>query len=728
MEREKLIHLVTNAQKGDGDALNELFNTFYNDVYYFALKTVKDEQIACDVTQETFIEIIGTLDQLREPAAFVKWMKQITYHQCTRYFKKKADVLVEEDEEGNTVFDSLQEEKAEFIPDEALDQAEFKQTIMAMIDELTEEQRAAVMMFYFDEFSIKQIAEIQGVSENTVKSRLNYARKGIKKSVEDYEKKNGIKLRCVGVLPFLAWLFRDYFAQSIPASATAVANGVTAATGTAVGVSAAAAASASVTAAATATAGIGAKLAALPFVTKIITGVLAASLVIGGTTAAFMLSGEDEEKTDDPSGIVSDGETEDDDSSDAENGDGDNDTSEHTHAWSEWEISQQPFGVLTIETRTRSCNTCYLVEKQSDADNAYEFCGKYFTIGYGEFLDRYFEAASKADGSFDISGLFAAGDFLVSREQYENNGEETTQVTADAYYEKLKEYFVLSDETVAAMKSVRPQDIYTVAFSYHGSNLMESSVVSLGENIYKIYYTAGGSHASYMPVFCAEVEYNRHKGGENKIRSLTTDGVVYYDFSRVEEKSLSKENLVLNIFAALYKVQLHSAGDSLALPEELLAEHALFDTMDIFGYNLTREEMFGKQWGGMRIGLDGDTLKAITCRWDLPAEPYFEDPTDTLVAAAKKDIEKFLLLLGEDVTLSTRIGTKDAESRKGIDSVTDDVIREIVSNWFSDKSICIFTDPPIVVEGKTCHFSFSIESSQSFCESAYSISLIITFD
>ena len=89
MERDKLISLVTKAQQGDQDALNELFNAFYNDVYYFALKTVKDDQIACDITQETFVEIINTLGNLQEPAAFVKWMKQITYHQCTRYFKKK---------------------------------------------------------------------------------------------------------------------------------------------------------------------------------------------------------------------------------------------------------------------------------------------------------------------------------------------------------------------------------------------------------------------------------------------------------------------------------------------------------------------------------------------------------------------------------------------------------------------------------------------------------------
>ena len=238
MERERLIATVTAAQNGDSEALNELFNAFYNDVYYFALKTVKDDDLACDITQETFVEIINTIGDLHEPAAFVKWMKQITYHQCTRYFKKKKDVLVDEDEEGNTIFDTLKEEKTEFIPDEALDQQDFRDTILAMLDELSEEQRSATMLYYYDEMTVKQIAEIQNVSEGTVKSRLNYARKSIKNSVETYEKKNGVKLHCAGVLPLLLWLLSQTGKETMPAAAAqAVAGGVTAATGVAVAAS-----------------------------------------------------------------------------------------------------------------------------------------------------------------------------------------------------------------------------------------------------------------------------------------------------------------------------------------------------------------------------------------------------------------------------------------------------------------------------------------------------------
>ena len=294
MEKEKLVSLVTAAQNGDNDAMNELFNAFYNDFYYFALKTVKDDELALDITQEAFVEIINTLGNLKEPAAFVTWAKQITYHQCTRYFKKKKDVLVDEDEDGNTIFDTLKEDKTEFIPDEALDKADFKKTIMAILDELSEEQRSAVMMYYFDEMSVKQIAEIQGVSEGTVKSRLNYARKAIKNSVEEYEKKHNIKLHAIPFFPFFKWIFEGAFDGGMPiASAELVAEGVATATGTAITVSATTGTTAAVATTTTATVvGIGAKIAAMPLVTKIVAGIVAATIVIGGTATAILLSGD----------------------------------------------------------------------------------------------------------------------------------------------------------------------------------------------------------------------------------------------------------------------------------------------------------------------------------------------------------------------------------------------------------------------------------------------------
>lgn len=287
MERETLIHLVTAVQSGDGDALDKLLSAFYKDVFYFALKTVKDEELAADITQETFATVITTIEDLKEPAAFVKWMKQITYHHCTHYFSKKKEILVDEDEEGNTVFDVVAEDRTEFIPDEALDQQDFRKTILSILDELPDEQRAAVLMYYYDELSVKQIAEIQGVSEGTVKSRLNYARKAVKNSVETYEKKHNIRLHTFAFLPFMFWLFKKDAEESVSAAdaaAPAVAEGVSAATGTQLSLGGAVTGSAgAVTAAATISGtGLLGKLASIPLVVKILAGVVAAIVALGG--------------------------------------------------------------------------------------------------------------------------------------------------------------------------------------------------------------------------------------------------------------------------------------------------------------------------------------------------------------------------------------------------------------------------------------------------------------
>lgn len=295
MEREQLTATVRAAQQGDEKALSLLFNTYYNDVYYFALKTLKDEDLACDITQETFVEIINTLGELKVPEAFVTWMRQVTYHQCTRYFKKKKEVLVEEDEDGNTLFDTLEEERQEFIPGEGVDQEDFRATILALLDTLSEEQRAAVLMHYYHEMSVKEIAEAQKVSEGTVKSRLNYARKSLKKSVEDYEKKHDVKLHCAGVLPLLLWLFASAGEEVMPvAAAKTVAGGVASATGTAIGLSAGGGVA---TATATAGTGLMAKIAAVPVAVKIISGITAGALLIGSVAVVSDKLGKSPEPT-----------------------------------------------------------------------------------------------------------------------------------------------------------------------------------------------------------------------------------------------------------------------------------------------------------------------------------------------------------------------------------------------------------------------------------------------
>lgn len=188
MEKEKLVAMVTAIQNGDSDAMTQMYNTFHDDLRYYIYKTVHDPELADDLTQDTFMEILQCIGSLQEPAAFVTWSRQIAFRRCTAYFKKHHDLLADEDEEGYSIFDTIAEDRTEFIPDEALDREDLKQTIHAIIDALPQEQRSAIVLHYLDEMSVAEIAKIQNTSEGTVKSRLNYGRKAIRKSVEEYEK------------------------------------------------------------------------------------------------------------------------------------------------------------------------------------------------------------------------------------------------------------------------------------------------------------------------------------------------------------------------------------------------------------------------------------------------------------------------------------------------------------------------------------------------------------
>lgn len=287
MEKEKLITLVTKAQNGDNEAKNALFSEFYNVIYDFACKTLKDETLACDITQDTFLDILRTINTLKVPEAFVSWAKKIAYHQCTRYFKKKKDILVDEYEDGGNVFDIIEDTDTAVIPQELYEKEDFCTTIKDMVNNLSEEQRSAVTLFYFDELTIAKIAEIQSVSEGTVKSRLNYARKALRKSVESYEDKSGIRLHSFSLAPlFLLGLgsknimplakftaIQQKIASSVIASAGAGAKASGATTGTA-----AVATKTSVS--------IGAKVLS-GVTTKIIAGILAATMITGGTIFAI---------------------------------------------------------------------------------------------------------------------------------------------------------------------------------------------------------------------------------------------------------------------------------------------------------------------------------------------------------------------------------------------------------------------------------------------------------
>lgn len=294
MEKEILVRLVQQAQNHDEEAISELFAAYKDVVYSIAMRETKNRALSDDIVQETFVEVILKINDLENPAAFPSWLKTVAYHQCTRHYKKKETVhetAAIENEDGLSVFDTVEEKNASFIPDEALDQKEFRATILEMIDTLPDAQRSALHMFYFEEMPLKDIAEVQGVSVNTANTRLNRGRLAMKDSIEKYEKKHGIRLHTIAFFPFFKWLLKGSEETMSAKSATQVAQQISTKIGVSITTTGAAitaeATSATVTSVSTTVASgagaAGVKAAATSIISKVIAGVVAVSVAVGGT-------------------------------------------------------------------------------------------------------------------------------------------------------------------------------------------------------------------------------------------------------------------------------------------------------------------------------------------------------------------------------------------------------------------------------------------------------------
>ncbi|MCM1220295.1 MAG: sigma-70 family RNA polymerase sigma factor [Lachnospiraceae bacterium] len=224
MENKEITTLIRKSQNGDAEAMEELLHAAYTPVSYQCRRFLKTGADAEDMTQEILLLIYTKIDTLHEPAAFWGWLGRMTANRCKNALTRThEDLPILEDDEGNSVLDSMENEDRQTVPEEAFDNAETARMIGGIIDALPEAQRNCVLLYYYDEMSVKEIADMVGTSENTVKSRLNYARKTIKENVLDYEKKQGIRLHSLAPIPLLLYFLRMDAEESVDSGKAAQA-------------------------------------------------------------------------------------------------------------------------------------------------------------------------------------------------------------------------------------------------------------------------------------------------------------------------------------------------------------------------------------------------------------------------------------------------------------------------------------------------------------------------
>lgn len=170
MRNQKLdTNLISNVFKGDRTAQFQLFELTKGMLFSICYRVMNDEDEANDVLQDSYVEIFQKIHTLKQPEALIGWMKTITIRKAILQSKKRIHFEPIEDAEieSNDAFDS-------WFDAEILDQA---------IQSLPTGARAVFVLLSVEGYSHREASNMLGISENTSKSQLNYAKTLLKKRI-----------------------------------------------------------------------------------------------------------------------------------------------------------------------------------------------------------------------------------------------------------------------------------------------------------------------------------------------------------------------------------------------------------------------------------------------------------------------------------------------------------------------------------------------------------------
>ena len=269
--------LVSSAKSGNKKSFDKLYELTHNDVWYNCLSLLKDEENAKDIMQETYITAFLKLDTLNDEQKFCGWIISIAVNKCKNKLKGKVEYQIDDE-----VLIAETETDELMLPEEYITKAEKRKVLLQIMeDTLSFNQYQVVLMFYFDEMSISEIAQGLEISEGTVKSRLNSSRAKMKTAIEDYEKKSGDKLHGVVVVPFFTTIFKEEAKSlAVPNITIKLPNGQTLATSATKGIATGAKSTVSSIVKATATATVKTKVIAVVCGATILAGISAVGISI----------------------------------------------------------------------------------------------------------------------------------------------------------------------------------------------------------------------------------------------------------------------------------------------------------------------------------------------------------------------------------------------------------------------------------------------------------------
>lgn len=271
-------HLVEKIKKGDNKSFEKLYKLTEREVWFTCISFLKNETTAQDIMQETYITAFLKIQSLEKSSQIRSWLNRIAVNKCKNYLKGKGEIQLDDEIfENQAIVDERISIPEEYISDKAK-----REIILSIMQEvLSDVQYQTVVMHYFNEMTVDEIAEVFECSRGTVLSRLNYSRAKMKTAIEDYENKSGDKLHGVVVVPFFTTIFKEEAKSlAVPNITIKLPNGQTLATSATKGIATGAKSTVSSIVKATATATVKTKVIAVVCGATILAGTSAVGISI----------------------------------------------------------------------------------------------------------------------------------------------------------------------------------------------------------------------------------------------------------------------------------------------------------------------------------------------------------------------------------------------------------------------------------------------------------------
>ena len=181
--------LISQYQKGDEQALAKLIQKHQQELFSFIFYKVKDDDLANDFFQDTFIKIIIKLKEGKytEEDKFILWAKRIASNLIIDHFRVKSrHITVSETsymDDEFSIFDTIKE--TDFNVEEQLILSQIHEDLKNIIVFLPENQQEIIKMRFYDELTFREIAELTNTSINTTLGRMRYALMNIRKIIAE---------------------------------------------------------------------------------------------------------------------------------------------------------------------------------------------------------------------------------------------------------------------------------------------------------------------------------------------------------------------------------------------------------------------------------------------------------------------------------------------------------------------------------------------------------------